>query len=96
MTSDQKPFSYSQLFLGLFFGSAVGAFCSFVIYFLFISLLPSRRFAFLAPVANAVILLLLAWIFYKAEDRGFVRGMLIALGMVLILSTTCGVGLLMT
>lgn len=95
MTDDQKLFSYFQLFLGLFLGSVLGAFCSFVLYFLFISLLPSRRLAFLAPLANVVTLLLLGWIFYKSGDKGFVRGMLISLGLVLILSTTCGVNLLM-
>jgi len=91
---DQKPFSYPQLFLGLFLGTVFGSFSSFFLYFLFISLLPSRRFAFLAPLANAVTLLLLGWIFYTTGDRGFVRGILISLGIVMILSTTCGIGLL--
>jgi hypothetical protein len=94
--NDQQPFSYFQLFLGLFLGGVVGTVCSMVLYGVLTALLGSGHWAFLVPLLNAVILILLGWIFFKqTEDRGFARGVLISLGFVLILSTTCGIGLLM-
>ena len=90
---DGRPFSTVQLIKGLFAGLLIGALCLGLDFFLGMILIDTH-FMFLGSVAIAVVLIGIAIVAVKrSRDSGFLRGMLIAVALALIVCTICGVAL---
>jgi NO-binding membrane sensor protein with MHYT domain len=86
-----REFSTAQLIKGLFAGLGIGALCLAVDFFLGL-VLSGTHFMFLGSVVIAVVLIGVAFLTVKRlRDRGFLRGMLIAVALAFIVCTICGV-----
>lgn len=92
---EEKPFSYAYLIGGLLCGAVLGTVCTLILNVALFFVLGSIKLYFLAPLVNAVALILLGhFVLKESKDKGFSRGILISLGLVLVVSTTCGIAIL--
>jgi hypothetical protein len=88
-----RPFSTGQMIKGFLAGLLTGALCLGLDFFLGLSL-SDTHFLFLGSVVVAGLLIAIGFIAVKrSRDRGFLRGMLIALALALIVCTMCGVAM---
>lgn len=89
-------FSVGSFVLGLLAGIGVGTGClilDFVLGFAF-SWLQAPAFVLNTLLTSALLIWIAISLRRSARDRGFIRGMLIALSLTLILCLTCGASLL--
>ncbi len=89
----ERQFSVGQLIKGLFAGLVIGAACLTLDFFAGL-VLGNTHYMFLGSVVSAVLLIGIGLLVIKrSRDRGFLRGMLIALALALIICTMCGVAM---
>jgi hypothetical protein len=87
----ERPFSTAQLVKGLLVGLLIGIACLALDFFLGL-VLSSTHYMFLGSILIAALLIGIGSIAVKrSRDRGFLRGMLIALALAFIICTMCGV-----
>ena len=87
----ETEFSTAQLIRGLFAGLGIGLACLALDFFLGL-VLADTHFMFLGSVVIAVALIGIALLAAKrSRDRGFLRGLLIAISLAFIVCTICGV-----
>jgi len=88
-----RELSAVQLIKGLLAGMLIGALCLGLDFFLGL-ILSGTHFMFLGSTLIAVVLIGIGFLAVKrSRDTGFLRGMLIALALALIVCAMCGVAM---